>query len=323
MDKQRILACGAGGFIGSHLAKALYEAGHYVRVADVKWDGYLAEPYYTDKVTVDLRDGDDAIEVAEGCNRIYQHAANMGGIGYITEKAADVVYDNALINLNMAQAALAAGARIFFASSACVYPNYKQEEANVKPLAELDALPADPNEAYGWEKLFSEVVYQSFSRDYGLDIRIARYHNIYGPEGTWDGGREKAPAALCRKVARADNGSWIEVWGDGQATRSFCYITDCVRATIALMESNWREPLNIGSDRLVTVDELAQMAIAASGKQLALVHDLTKPQGVRGRNADLTMMREVLHMEPVTSLERGMLITYKWIEEQVKQCNMR
>lgn len=321
MDKQRILVCGAGGFIGSHLAKTLYEAGHYVRVADVKWDGYLAEPYYTNKVTIDLRDKDDAIAVAKGCNRIYQHAANMGGIGYITEKAADVVYDNSLINLNMAQAALAAQARIFFASSACVYPNYKQEDADVKPLAESDALPADPNEAYGWEKLFSEVVYQSFARDYGVDIRIARYHNIYGPEGTWDGGREKAPAALCRKVARADDGTWIEVWGDGQATRSFCYITDCVRATIALMESDWREPLNIGSDRLVTVDQLAQMAIAVSGKNLSIVHDLTKPQGVRGRNADLTLMQQVLGFTPEVPLEDGMALTYDWIASEVAKCS--
>lgn len=321
MDKQkRILVCGAGGFIGSHVARELYHAGYYVRVADVKWDGYLPEPYYSDKVTADLRSADNCAWVARDIDEIYQFAANMGGIGFITEKAADVVYDNALINLNMAVVAARARARILYASSACIYPNYLQEDTEVKPLAESDALPADPNEAYGWEKLFSEIVYQSFARDYGLDIRIVRYFNIYGPEGTWDGGREKAPAALCRKVARAEDGTSIEVWGDGQATRSFCYITDCVAGTIALMESNWTEPINIGSDRLVTVDELAHMAIAASGKNLQLVHDLTKPQGVRGRNADLTLVREVLGWNPVVSLEKGMLITYKWIEEQVRQC---
>ena len=646
MDKQkRILVCGAGGFIGSHVARELHNAGHYVRVADVKWDGYLPEPYYSDKVTADLRDPKNCEWVARDVDEIYQFAANMGGIGFITEKAADVVYDNALINLYMAIEAARARARILYASSACIYPNYLQEDAEVKPLAESDAMPADPNEAYGWEKLFSEVVYQSFARDYGLDIRIVRYHNIYGPCydtetevlttngfkpfpdvvsddkiatlnpdtntlefhkpvaiqryfydglmvhfnssridllvtpdhsmycsthrgsrmklqkatdclgwqqvfmsrfvpcrqgdatvakvlptarmsdgrtlqnkngqqriipietwleflgwylsegscfttkanhivcitqydernreriaqvirdlgyhphmnghnirvcskqlysevqqfghshdrfiprwilelspaqlqhlfttlmagdgtadgrkyttvskrladavqeialklglgaqigqeadiyrvyitketlhridrdcmyecsykgmvydvtvpnhillvrrngkvvwsgncGTYDGGREKAPSALCRKVARAEDGTSIEVWGDGQATRSFCYITDCVAGTISLMESNWTQPINIGSDRLVTVDELAQMAIAASGKKLELVHDLTKPQGVRGRNADLTLVKKVLDWQPVVTMEEGMQNTYSWIAKQVEE----
>jgi nucleoside-diphosphate-sugar epimerase len=220
----------------------------------------------------------------------------------------------------MAEAARLAGTkRIFFSSSACVYPGYKQEKAEISPLKESDAYPADPEDGYGWEKLFSEHVYQKYRENYGLDIRIARYHNIYGPEGTYEGGREKAPAALCRKIAFAEDGGEIEIWGDGEQTRSFCYIDDCVEGTWRLMESDFDEPLNIGSDRLVTINEMADIIARIARKNLKKKYLLDKPQGVRGRNSDNTLLKQVLGWEPRVSLEEGLAKTYKWIEEQVRK----
>jgi len=319
-NRKRILVVGAGGFIGSHLAKHLREQGHYVRVADIKWDGYIEERYWDNKFTLDLRNLHNCLKAIEGMDWVFQLAANMGGIGYITSHFADVVYDNALINLNMLQAATDTRVeRYFFSSSACVYPNYKQTVSDVRGLKEEDAMPADPNEPYGWEKLFSEIAVEAYHHDYGLNTRIARYHNIYGPEGTWDGGKEKAPAALCRKVARAEDGNTIEIWGDGKATRSYCYIDDCVEGTVRLMESDYTKPLNIGSDKLISVDALADMIIAISGKRIGRTHNLMAPEDVRGRNADLSLVKQVLGWEPEMSLEEGMCITYRWIEKQVKE----
>lgn len=242
----------------------------------------------------------------------------MGGIGFITTVGAEVMHDNVLINTNMLQASVENKVkRFFFSSSACVYPTYRQRDPNVTALKEEDAYPADPDNFYGWEKLYTEKVCEAYKRDYGLDVRIARYHNIYGSEGTYKGGREKAPAALCRKVAEVSNPGVITVWGDGKQTRSFCYIDDCVRGTIMLMESNYDQPLNIGSDRLVTIDELADMVIKVSGKEIRKEHDFSAPQGVRGRNADLTLVKKVLGWEPQVRLEEGLESVYKWIKIMV------
>jgi nucleoside-diphosphate-sugar epimerase len=241
----------------------------------------------------------------------------MGGIGFITSVGAEVMHDNVLINTYMLEASRQSKVKRFlFSSSACVYPTYRQRNTNVKGLKEEDAYPADPDNFYGWEKLYTEKMCEAYQRDYGMDIRIVRYHNIYGPEGTYKGGREKSPAALCRKVAEAHNPGTITIWGDGKQTRSYCYIDDCVRGTVMLMESDYDKPLNIGSERLVTIDELADIIIKISGKKITKEYDLSAPQGVRGRNADITLARKVLRWEPKVSLEEGLARTYKWIEEQ-------
>ncbi len=316
----RILVTGGGGFIGSHLARVLKSRGHFVRVADVKWDGYLKENYWSERLTLDLRNSGDCMEASEGMDEVFNLAANMGGIGFITAVGADVTHDNVLINANMLQAAVERGvSRFFFSSSACVYPEYRQESAAVSPLREEDAFPADPDSFYGWEKLFTEKMAEAYARDYGLDIRVARFHNIYGPEGTYAGGREKAPAALCRKVAEAPAGGTLEIWGDGKQTRSYCYIDDCVEGILQLMASGCASPVNIGSDRLVSVDELADIIVGISGKSLARKYLPTAPQGVRGRNADLAMARRELGWEPRVALEAGLEKTYRWIRERVEE----
>jgi nucleoside-diphosphate-sugar epimerase len=315
----RILVTGGGGFIGSHLAKYLYERGHFVRVADVKFDDYIKGPYCTEKCKLDLRILKNCFEATKGIDKVYNFAANMGGIGFISSVFADVMYDNVLINTHMIKASVQNKVKRFlFSSSACIYPNYKQTESDVSGLKEDDAFPADPNEAYGWEKLFTEIMIQSFQKDYRLNARITRYHNIYGPEGTYKGGKEKAPAALCRKVVEASNPGTIEIWGDGNATRSFCYVDDCVRGTIALMESEYEKPINIGSDRLVTINELADIIIKISGKKISKKHNLSAPVGVQGRNADLTLVKKELKWETKISLEEGLTKTYRWIEKMLE-----
>jgi GDP-D-mannose 3',5'-epimerase len=318
MRLQRILIAGGNGFIGSHLARYLLLQGNYVRVADISSNDYVKGEYCSEELKLDLRELKNCFLATKGMDRVYNLAANMGGIGFITEVGAEVMHDNMLINTQMLEAVrLNKVERYFFSSSACVYPTYRQKDPNVKGLREEDAYPADPDNFYGWEKLLAEKTCEAYQRDYGLDIRMSRYHNIYGPEGTYKGGREKSPAALCRKVAEASNPGEITIWGDGMQTRSYCYIDDCVRGTVMLMESDYDKPMNIGSERLVTINELADMIIQISGKTLTEKHDLTAPQGVRGRNADICLARRVLGWEPKTSLEEGLASTYKWIENQI------
>ena len=317
---ERILITGGGGFIGSHLARYLYSQGHFVRVVDIKFDDYIEEEYCSQRLQLDMRLFENCLKATEGIDKVYNLAANMGGIGFITSVFADVMHDNVLINTYMLEAAVRNKVkRFFFSSSACVYPNYKQTKSDVEGLREDDVYPADPNEAYGWEKLFTEEMVKAYQIDRGLDVRIVRYHNIYGPEGTYKGGKEKAPAALCRKVAVASNPGVLTIWGDGTATRSFCYIDDCVKGTVMLMESDYDKPLNIGSDRLVSVDELADIIIKISGKKMTKTYDLSEPEGVKGRNADLTLVKKVLGWEPQVSLEEGLEKTFHWINTMVKK----
>jgi GDP-D-mannose 3',5'-epimerase len=316
----RILVTGGGGFVGSHLARELLKQGHFVRIADIKFDDYIQEKYYSEKINADLRILENCLKVTKGIDKVYNLAANMGGIGFITEVGAEVMHDNTLINTFMLEASRQNKVkRYLFSSSACVYPTYRQTDPNVQGLREEDAYPADPDNFYGWEKLYTEKMCEAYQRDHNMDIRVLRYHNVYGPEGTYKGGKEKSPAALCRKVAEATNPGSIEIWGDGKQTRSYCYVDDAVKATILLMESDHDKPINIGSDRLVTINKLADIIIEASGKKITRTYNPTAPQGVRGRNADLTLVKKVLKWQPQVTLEQGLAKTYKWIEEQVNK----
>jgi GDP-D-mannose 3',5'-epimerase len=309
---------GGGGFVGSHLARALKQQGHFVRIADIKFDDYLKEKYYSEKMTLDLRVWENCLKAAEGMDKVYNLAANMGGIGFITEIGAEVMHDNVLINTFMLEAArINKVNRYLYTSSACVYPTYRQTNPELAGLKEDDAYPADPDNFYGWEKLYTEKLCEAYQRDYGMTIRVLRYHNIYGPEGTYKGGREKSPAAICRKVAEATNPGTIDIWGDGKQTRSYCYVDDAVKGTMLLMESDYEKPINIGSDRLISINGLADMAINISGKKITKTYDLSAPQGVRGRNADLTLVKKVLNWEPQVSLEEGLAKTYHWIDKQI------
>ena len=318
MDQQpTVLVTGAGGFIGHHLTRYLVDKGHSVRGVDVKPPEY--EPSPVDEFHIlDLRRWESCLDATTGIDHVYHLAANMDGIGFIEANKAVIVHDNTLINTHMLEAARHNGAsRFLYTSSACIYPGYLQGSPEVTPLKESDAYPADAEDGYGWEKLMAERLCRHYHEDYGLATYSVRFHNIFGPLGTYDGGREKSPAAICRKVALAADGDEIEVWGDGQQTRSYCYVSDCVEGIYRLMHSDHHEPINLGQDRMVTVDELVDMVATVAGKTIKKRHDLTKPQGVRGRNADLTLMRSVLGWEPQVSLEQGLAATYSWIKEQL------
>ena len=316
----RVLVAGGCGFIGSHLAKELFDKGYFVRIADVESKSYILKKHYSEKLRLDLRVLENCLAATRGIDRVYNLAANMGGIGFITKVGAEVMYDNVLINANMLEASRRNKVkRYLFSSSACVYPTYRQKDPNVNGLKEEDAYPADPDNFYGWEKLYSEKMCEAYKRDHGMSIRVLRYHNIYGPEGAYKGGREKSPAALCRKVAETKNPGKIVIWGDGKQTRSYCYVDDAVKGTIKLMESDYDKPINIGSDRLVTIDELADMITEISGKKIIKTYDHSAPQGVRGRNADISLARKILEWEPMVRLGDGLAQTYKWIETKVKE----
>lgn len=318
---KKALVCGAGGFIGSHLVKRLKIEGFWVRGVDLKYPEF-SETEADDFIIGDLRDPYVCRQaVDQRFDEVFQLAADMGGAGFVFtgENDAEIMHNSGLINLNMLEACHKRNIkRIFYSSSACMYPSYNQIDPENPKCSEDSAYPADPDSEYGWEKLFSERLYLAFHRNCGMEVRISRYHNIFGPEGTWNGGREKAPAAICRKVAMVSNGGEIEIWGDGKQTRSFLYIDECLEGTLRLMRSEWTGPVNSGSEEMVTINQLAEMIMDIAGKKLTVKH-VPGPQGVRGRNSDNKLINEKLGWAPSMPLRKGLEITYAWIKEQVKK----
>ncbi len=318
MPKTKVLVTGAGGFIGHHLVTFLRKKGYWVRGVDLKYPEY--SPVDADEFEIlDLRRWDNCLQATRGIEEVYGLAADMGGMGFISSHHSQILHNNSLINTHTLEAAHVNGVkRYFYTSSACVYPEFKQTEADVVPLKEEDAYPAQPQDAYGWEKLVMERLCHHYREDYGLETRVVRFHNIFGEEGTWDGGREKAPAALSRKIATAKltGKHEIEMWGDGEQTRSFCHISDCLEGIYRLMRSDHTSPLNPGSDRMVTINQLAEIIAGIAGIEITVKH-IPGPMGVRGRNSDNTRLRQVLGWEPQISLEEGLRRTYEWVEKQV------
>jgi len=317
---RKVLVCGAGGFIGGHLVKKLKKEGAWVRGVDIKQHEFANSP--ADEFIIGDLTRQTVVEnvLDQPFDEVYQLAADMGGAGYIFtgENDANLMHNSASINLNIIQQAYLKGVKkIFYSSSACIYPAYNQQDPNNPNCAESSVYPAEPDSDYGWEKLFSERLFQAFARNQGMQVRIARFHNVFGPEGTWIGGREKAPAAICRKVAEAEDGGQIEVWGDGLQTRSFLYIDECLEAVERFMNSDFEGPVNIGSEEMISLNDLAKMVIAISGKKLSIYNKPVSYEGVRGRRSDNRLIQEKLGWAPSKPLSEGIEKTYHWIAAEV------